>query len=71
MYIEENHGENMSLASLKQEIIELCPEEQERLADMLAALLASKNPDFVQAQADILDSSKEWIFLDDLKKELK
>ena len=61
----------MSLASLKQEIIELCPEEQERLADMLAALLASKDPNFVQKQADILDSSKEWMLLDDLKKELK
>ena len=61
----------MSLASLKQEIIELSPEEQERLADMLAALLASRDPNFVQEQADILDSTKEWVLLDDLKKELK
>ena len=61
----------MSLASLKQEIIELSIEEQERLADMLAALLASKDAKFVQEQAGILDSSKEWILLDDLKKELK
>ena len=61
----------MSLASIKKEIIELCPEEQERLADMLAALLASRDPNFVQEQSDILDSSKEWVLLDDLKKELK
>ncbi len=60
----------MSLASLKQEIIELRPEEQERLSDMLAALLASRNSKFVQEQSDILDTSKEWVLLDDLKKEL-
>ncbi|MCM8541943.1 MAG: hypothetical protein NE328_16865 [Lentisphaeraceae bacterium] len=61
----------MSLATIKQEIIELCPEEQERLADMLAALIASHDTKFVEEQSKILDTSKEWTSLDDFKKDLK
>ena len=61
----------MSLATIKQEIIELCPEEQERLADILAALIASRDSKFVKKQSEILDSTKEWISLEDVEKELK
>ncbi len=60
----------MSLATIKREIIELCPEEQERLADILAALIASRDSKFVEKQSEILNSTKEWISLEDVEKDL-
>ena len=59
----------MSFTSVKQDIQELTYEEQVRLLDLLGALVASKNQEFVDQQSQIMDNNEEWVTLEDLKKE--
>ena len=61
----------MSLAHIKEEFMNLSFEVQDRLTKMFQSIRLSRNPDFLKKQSDTLDNKDSWVFLDNLKNDLK